>query len=212
MKGRAIPYSVEELAWVAERQEMPRRDLWQDFRTEWGRWDVSFENFKAMCTRKGFRTRRDGRFRKGTVPPNAGRKGYCPPGSEKGHFRKGGEPHNTKWLGHERISKDGYVEVSVAETNPHTGYGRRYVQKHRWLWEKANGPVPEGHCLKSLDGDKTNTDPANWIAIPRAMMPRLNGRFGRNYDSAPAELKPLILATVRLEHAAREAAKGEREA
>ena len=207
MKGRAIPYSADEVAWVEERQEMTRRELWKDFRIEWGRWDVSFENFKAMCTRKGFRTQRDGRFRKGVVPPNKGRKGYCAPGSEKGHFRRGQEPHNTKWLGHERVSKDGYVEVSVAETNPHTGYGRRYVQKHRWLWEQANGPVPEGHCLKSLDGDKTNTDPSNWIAIPRAMLPRLNGRFGRDYDSAPAELKPLILATVRLEHAAREAAR-----
>jgi hypothetical protein len=42
------------------------------------------------------------------------------------------------------------------------------------------------------------------------MAPRLNGRFGRGYDAAPAELKPIILATAKLEHAAREARKGGR--
>lgn len=114
------------------------------------------------------------------MPANKGKK--CPegvggrhPNARRSQFKKGQEPHNTKHLGHERLSKDGYVEISVAETNPHTGYGRRYVHKHVHLWEALNGPVPEGHCLKSLDGDRTNTAPANWIAIPRGALPRLNG-------------------------------------
>ena len=54
---------------------------------------------------------------------------------------------------------------------------------------------------------KTNTDPSNWEAIPAALAPRLNGRFGRGYDHAPAELKPTIMLTAKLEHAAREAKK-----
>ena len=105
------------------------------------------------------------------------------------------------------LTTDGYVEISVAETNPHTGYPRRYVQKHRWLWEKLHGPVPEGHCLKSLDGNKANTDPANWECIPRGLLPRLSGRHTRAYDPAPAALKPLIMATAKLEHKARQARK-----
>jgi len=96
----------------------------------------------------------------------------------------------------------------VAETNPHTGYARRYVAKHRHLWEAAHGPLPEGMVLKCLDGDKTNCDPANWEAIPLALLPRLNGRFGRGYDAAPAEVKPVILAVCKLEHRAREIRKG----
>ncbi|QIG80073.1 hypothetical protein [Stakelama tenebrarum] len=47
--------------------------------------------------------------------------------------------------------------------------------------------------------------PDNWTMIPRAMLPRLNGRFGRNYDAAPTDLKPTILAIAELEHRAREA-------
>lgn len=115
-----------------------------------------------------------------------------------------------KFLGHERLTKDGYVEISVAETNPHTGYERRYVHKHVFLWVQVNGKVPEGFCLKSLDGDRTNCDPANWEAVPRGMLPRLNGKSGRDYDHAPAELKPAIMSIARLEHRARAVSKGAR--
>ena len=120
-------------------------------------------------------------------------------------FKKGNLPHNTNHLGHERVSKDGYIEISVDEVNPHTGYERRYVLKHRHLWIEANGPIPDGHRLKCLDGDRTNTDPANWEAIPYALAPRLNGKFGRGYDDAPAEIKPTIMAIAKLEHAVRNA-------
>jgi hypothetical protein len=69
-------------------------------------------------------------------------------------------------------------------------------------WEEANGPVPAGYVLKSREGNRQNTDPANWELVPRAILPRLNGRFGRNYDSAPSELKPTIMVVAKLEHAA----------
>ena len=78
-----------------------------------------------------------------------------------------------------------------------------------WLnGNSSTAPLPQGMCLKCLDGDKTNTDPSNWKAIPRALLPRLNGRFGRDYDAAPAELKPTILAIAELEHQARTVRKG----
>ncbi len=160
----------------------------------------------------GWKTGRTGHFEKGQAPANKGKR--CPegvggrhPNARKTQFKKGQEPHNTKHLGHERLSKDGYVEISVAETNPHTGYGRRYVHKHVHLWEAANGPVPEGYCLKSLDGDKTNTDPSNWTAIPRGVLPRLNGGRATRvmaYDSAPDDLKPALLTIAKIDHRARE--------
>jgi len=81
--------------------------------------------------------------------------------------------------------------------------------KHKWLWERANGPVPKGMVLKCLDGNKLNCDPSNWEAIPMALQPRLNGRFGRGYDHADPELKPTIMAIAKLEHKARQIRKGE---
>ena len=75
--------------------------------------------------------------------------------------------------------------VLVSSLSP-GGAGGRGVGAH--AAGAADGPVPDGHRLKCLDGDKTNCDPSNWEAVPMALAPRLNGRFGRGYDTAPAEL------------------------
>lgn len=207
MKGQWISYSAAELSWIKARKKWPRRQLHAKFCIKFDREDVTLSNFNALCLRKGWFTGRTGCYEPGSVPDNKGKKMPYNPNSAKTQFKKGHSPKNTKFLGHERVSKDGYVEISVAETNPHTGYERRYVLKHRHLWELANGPLAEGICLKCLDGDKTNTDLSNWEAIPRAMLPRLNGRFGRGYDDAAPELKPTILTIAKLEHRARTTSK-----
>lgn len=211
MKGRPIIYSAEERAWVKAHAHDDRHEAHAAFVARFNRPDVTFANYDALRKRNGWHTGRSGRFVKGGPSLWKGRKRKPHPNSDQHQFKKGQSPHNTKWLGHERINLDGYIEISVAETNPHTGYHRRYVLKHRWLWEKLNGKVPRDHCLKSIDGNKTNTDPANWVLVPRALLPRLNGRFGRNYDTAPAELKPVILAIAKLEHKARQKRKPEKE-
>lgn len=208
MKGRAISYSAEELAWIEAHSAMPRRALHQAFVEKFGRDDVSQANLHALCKRNRWLTGRTGQFTPGQEAWNLGRKMPFHPNSARTRFKKGNRPHNTKYLGHERVSVDGYVEVSIDETNPHTGFERRYVLKHRYLWEQQNGPLSEGYALKCLDGNKLNTDPSNWEAVPRALLPRLNGRFGRGYDAAPAELKPTIMATAKLEHRARALRRG----
>ncbi|WP_319413915.1 HNH endonuclease signature motif containing protein [uncultured Cohaesibacter sp.] len=167
---------------------------------------MAFDNYKSLCTRKGWKTGRTGRIEKGNVPANKGKKMPFNPNSARTQFKKGHLPHNTHYLGHERVSKDGYVEISIDETNPHTGYERRYVLKHKWAWEKENGPLPEDMCLKCLDGNRQNCVPENWEAIPRAMLPRLNGRYGRGFDQAEPEIKPVILAVTKLEHKAKQLA------
>ena len=206
-KGHKIPYSKAELAWIKAHATWPRRKAHAEFCRRFGRDDVTLGGFKQLCTRRGWRTGRTGCFKPGLATWNKGAKMPFNANSARTRFRKGNRPHTLKYLGHERVCAEGYVWISVAETNPYTGYERRYVEKHRHLWERRNGPVPEGWCLKSLDGDRTNTDPSNWIAIPRALLPRLNGRYGRDYDTAPPDLKPVILATARLAQKAWEARK-----
>ena len=205
MKGCVIQWFPEELRWIEARKEWPRAELHRAFVNFWRRDDVSFVAFRSLCKRNGWMTGRTGGFPPGHVPANKGKKQPFNANAARTQFKKGGLPHNTKALGHEYLTSDGYVNISIAETNPHTGFERRFVQKHRHLWELANGPVPDGMRLKCLDGDKTNCDPSNWEAIPLALAPRLNGIRGRGYDAAPAELKPVILAITKLEYAAREA-------
>lgn len=211
MKGQKIIYSPRELAFVQARSDWPRDRLHAEFCATFARPEITRSNIASLCKRHGWLTGRTGRFVPGQVPANKGKPFPTRGRSAQTQFHKGQRPHTFRGAGHERIdNKDGYVIMIVAETNPWTGAATRPVQKHRWLWEQANGPMPEGYVLKSLDGDKTNTDPANWRAIPRGMLPRLAGRWRLGYDEAPAELKPTIMATAELAHATREARKKRR--
>lgn len=203
MKRRQIGWLDAELAWIEANRTRPRAELHSAFCFRFGRRDVSQGALSSLCKRKGWLTGRDGRIQPGSVPPNKGKRMPQHANSVAAHFRKGQRPHTAKDVGYESIDTDGYVRICVAEPNPWTGARTRMVFKHRWLWEREHGPVPRGHALKCLDGNKLNTDPANWEAVPREILPRLNGRFGRNYDAAAPEIKPVIMATAKLEHAAR---------
>lgn len=210
MKGRRVEYSLYEETWIAARRDLPRRQLHAEFVERFGRTDVTQANITALCKRNGWLTGRTGRFVKGQESWSKGKPnpGAQHPNSKATRFQKGNRTGraNQVWkpIGTRRVSKDGYIEVKIHDGMP---LQSRWRALHLVRWEEVNGPLPKGHALKCLDGDKGNTDPSNWEAIPRALLPRLNGRFGREFDSAPAELKPTILATAKLEHAAREARK-----
>jgi len=213
MKGRSIVYSAAEMEWLQANRAMVISDYHTAFCAQFARADVSLSNLHSLRKRKGWKTGRTGCFEKGAKPYNKGVP--CAPGTggkhpnaRKTQFKKGNISHTYRGPGHERVdSKDGYVVMIVEETNPWTGAKTRPVHKHVYLWEKMNGPVPEGHCLKCLDGNKLNTDPSNWEMIPRGMLPRLNGGKATRvmaYDAAPSELKPVVMAVAKLEHCIRE--------
>ncbi|WP_108503543.1 hypothetical protein [Paracoccus indicus] len=80
------------------------------------------------------------------------------------------------------------------------------MPKHRYMWERQNGPILEEHVPKCLNDDKTN-----WQATPQGMLPRLNARWKSvKYDDAPADLKPEVMAVAKLDHAVRVARKAQR--
>ena len=211
MKGRAISYTEFELTWIAARRDLSRRELHSEFCARFGREDVTVEHIKALCTRQGWKTGRTGCFAPGHTPANK-----CQPHPTRGRaaetqFKKGSRTGRAaeiwKPIGTERISKDGYRERKIHDGMP---LQSRWRAVHLIEWEKANGPLPAGHCLKCLDGDKTNTDPSNWEAIPRALLPRLSGgRRHKPFDEHEPEVRPAVLSIAKLEHKAREARKGE---
>ncbi len=204
--GRHLLFNAAEILWLCDNCTMEINDYHRAFCAEFGRDDMSSVSLHSLRKRKGWKTGRSGRFDKGHTPWTKGKKLPFNPNSARTQFKAGERPHNTKYEGHERIATHGYIEISVKETNPHTGFERRYVLKHRWLWEQAHGPIPDGMVLK-CKGDHLNTDPSNWEIVPRAILPRLNGRFGRGYDDAPANLKPTIMSVAKLEHSVREKAR-----
>lgn len=215
-KGQWVHYTDRELAWIESNAQRPRAEAYSDFIVRFQRDDVSFGNYAALCKRKGWFTGRTGQFEKGQPTWN---KGYhCPEGVGGRHpnaratqFQKGSRQGVAvklwKPIGTERMSKSGYLERKIHDGLP---LQSRWRAVHILNWEQVNGPLPKGMALKCLDGDRLNCDPANWTAVPRALLPRLaGGLWGRlSYDDAPPELKPALMAIAKLEHAAREKRKG----
>jgi hypothetical protein len=188
-------YSDEQIAFLAKSYKaMDIKTLARSFNEKFGT-NKKPDTLKAAMGNHGIRAGRTGHFKKGHSPWNTGTKGVMKPNS--GNFPKGNTPPNRKPIGSERIdSKDGYIYIKVAETDPYTGFPTRYKQKHVWLWEKRNGPVPDGMCVVFKDGDKYNFDEDNFTLVTRAELLRLNHN---GYKDIPGELKPTAMAMAKLE-------------
>ena len=110
-----------------------------------------------------------GKFRKGQTPHNKGKKMPKEVYEKVKHtmFAKGNVPPNHRPVGSERISKDGYIEVKVAEPN-------KWRLKQRVVYEEAKGKIPEGCTIIFLDGNKRNFDIDNLRCITRSELLYLN--------------------------------------
>lgn len=213
MKGRWIPYTAAELAWLEANCTLSIRAYRAAFVGAFQRPEITEANLHALRKRKGWRTGRTGYFAKGHETHNKGKPfpvAANHPNCKRTQFRKGERRGVAVKLyqpiGTIRVTKDGYLSQKVNDGMP---LQARWRLLHLVKWEAINGPLPKGHALKCLDGNVKNTEPANWTLIPRAILPRLASGNGRGkkklaYDEAPPELKPVILAVARLEHAARE--------
>ena len=110
-----------------------------------------------------------GKFRKGQAPHNKGKKMPKEVYEKVRHtmFAKGNVPPNHRPVGSERISKDGYIEVKVAEPN-------KWRLKQRVVYEEAKGKIPEGCTIIFLDGNKQNCNIDNLRCITRSELLYLN--------------------------------------
>lgn len=211
MKGQSIIYSDAEIAWLEANSTLSIGDYCRQFTETFGR-EVAAANLNGLRKRRGWKTGRTGCFVKGQAPANKGKK--CPPGTGGLHpnarrtqfvrgERRGVAVKLYQPIGTVRHSKDGYPEQKIHDGMP---LQSRWRAVHLIRWEEINGPIPKGHCLKSVDGSKTNSDPANWLLIPRALLPRLNGgAHGTHlaYADAAPEVRPALLTLAKLDHQAR---------
>lgn len=106
----------------------------------------------------------DTRFKKGMTPWNKGIKTGSKPTNG---FKKGFTPWHTKELYSERLDKDGYILIKIAEPN-------KWVRKHRWLYEQEYGAIPENSVIIFADGDKSNLDIDNLLCVTRNELKILN--------------------------------------
>lgn len=107
----------------------------------------------------------DSRFKKGMIPYNKGKKGSMSPEQyekcKATMFKKENIPQNHRPIGSERIDRDGYTYIKVAEPN-------KWKLKHRLLWEEHNGPIPHKHRLIFADGNRQNICLENLLLVSYA--------------------------------------------
>ena len=112
-----------------------------------------------------------GCFKPGLVPWNKGTRYIAGGRSAETRFQPGDKPHTWNPVGHERVSKEGYLLRKVTDT----GVTRRdYRPVHHLVWQEAGREIPPGHALVFRDGDKRNFDINNLELVTRAELMRRN--------------------------------------
>lgn len=124
------------------------------------------------------------RYPKGHIPENKGKK--IPQEVynriQYTFFQKGHTSANHKSIGYERINKDGYIEVKIAEPNV-------FRAKHRIVWEETFGSIPTGYNVQFRDGNRQNLSPDNLYLISRSeQLKKENSMYARY----PKELQRVI--------------------
>lgn len=87
--------------------------------------------------------------------------------SSASRWKKGQKPPNTARNGEVRWREGvGYHFIRIAEN--------QWVLYHRWLWEKHEGPIPEGHNVTFKDGNAKNCVFENLKCLSNTELMELN--------------------------------------
>lgn len=112
----------------------------------------------SLLKRHGIKNGISKTFIKGHIPYNKGKKGIG--GWKPTQFKKGHIPANYKPIGSERIDKDGYVLIKVADPNI-------WKAKQKFIYEKEYGVIPKGYAVIFADKDKKNFSLNNLILVSK---------------------------------------------
>ena len=115
---------------------------------------------RKLCTGK------TGRFEKGQIAFNKGKKGVYFGGLQT-QFKKGCIPYNHLKIGSERVNSEGYVDIKIADPN-------KWRAKHILTYEHYKGSIPKGHVVIFGDGNNRNFEIDNLIPVTRQQLLELN--------------------------------------
>ncbi len=142
---------------------------------------------KSFVHNHGINCGRTGFFEKGKAPWNKGTVGVMKPNS--GNFPKGHIPVNHRPVGSERITKDGYRTIKIAEPN-----SWELLQRHKWAQVHGYENMPEN--LRFKDGNILNCEVSNLEPVNNQEHMILN-QMG--YNQMPEEVKPVVLNIAKID-------------
>jgi len=134
----------------------------------------------------------NGQFEKGIIPFNKGKKMSCEiyDKCKATMFKKGQIPSNHREVDSERITKDGYIEMKIAEPNV-------WDLKHRVIWRSINGEIGSDDKIVFLDGDPLNINIDNLALITNCELHELN-RKGLIKDNADLTKIGILIAKLNI--------------
>lgn len=104
--------------------------------------------------------------------------------SAETRFKPGNKPHGHHPVGHERTTKDGYLQRKITDT----GVTRKdYVPVHHLVWKASGKEIPKGFALIFKDGNKHNIVIENLELISRPDLMRRN-----SVHNLPKEVAELV--------------------
>ena len=145
---------------------------------------ITARNIKTFRGNRGLNSGLTGRFEKGQVSWNKGKKwnDYMSEegqtNSRKTTFKKGNKSWNCDPIGTEKWKNDhaskshseGFLYVKVQDGTRHNNW----KQKHRLIWEEAYGPIPKGYKVIFKDGNRHNIVLDNLALVSNSQMLILN--------------------------------------
>lgn len=123
-----------------------------EFLAQWGHLVASTEGAKANQFAKGHVSHNKGKSIEEFMSEEGIKR------SSRTRFKAGHRPHNQRDIGTECVHSDGYVYLRIESG---------CVLKHRYVWEQANGEVPEGYVVAFRDGNRQNCDISNLYLLSR---------------------------------------------
>lgn len=114
--------------------------------------------------------------------------------SIKTQFKKGNIPKNRSEIGQLKQRSDGYVWIKTQDG----ALNHNWVQYHRFIWEQAHGPIPEGMKIIFLDGNRSNCKLENLELVSEEVLGTANKWYGLTDD---AETNRAILKAAELKNA-----------
>lgn len=88
-------------------------------------------------------------------------------------FKQGHKPKNYDPIGTEKLLADGYVWVKV-DDKPKGHKKDNWEQKHRLIWKREHGDIPQDHIVMFADQDRHNFAAENLILVTRTQLVRMN--------------------------------------
>lgn len=157
---------------------------------------VTIQQIKSYLSNHGLKTGTTGRFPKGHVPYNKGKKEPFRRHSAT-CFKKGHIPANHLPIGTE-VVKSGYQYTKVEEPNV-------WIPTHRLLWERHYGPIPKGMAIIFLNQDRMDIRIENLAIVTQGELLHLNNN---KLLSSDADISSSGVMIAKLDTAIRERRKG----